>query len=799
MAETIASNVVTGEADRRPTVAATPSWTETVNSTDIISDADIHAWNGVIRILSDNQILLTADETQNYHRRVSRIISRAGAEHAAHFTLEFDAHFETVQIHSLKIVRDGQEIEHANADSIQLLRREKNFDRLIFDGRLTASFLIPDVREGDIVDVSFTIRNENPILCSRWSGWFEFDPYFPWATTHFRLLSPPTTGIKLRAFNAAPQPTERTLDSNKEWIWTWSARARVYPEDLCVPWQILHPCVQLSEIPSWGDIAEFLSGYYQDTKIPNEIKDEVCRIAETFRTPGDQATAWLRFVQKNLRYSAAAMINGGVIPRPLQTILASRFGDCKDATRFYLAGARELGLDVCAALVSTTNGLGLNDILPSLGAFDHCIVRLRVDGVSYWLDPTIPDQGGTLSSSYPPVTGWGLPLSKEARGLERIADRPAPHILHTEDKLEVGPRFGSPAVWTRDIEFSNLFADRIRHLAASSGSAALSRFMLEDAKRHWGNVSEVLPLQLEDEPERNAVRITALYKVNDLWIRNGEGGDISLKVPDFRFLDEIAPLRATHGRKSDIYLGRPRKLTQRFEIVLPKDWHWNNFQFSKELSCLSYSVRAVLEGRRSLIISRSLSVDSASLTAAECSDYGELTDVIGRNVIQIAAKERRDVIKPLKSSLWWLLPRKASVIVTAVVLIAIIRGAVSFFAQQQQSNSSQTHRLINSTPANKFSYEKEVWQRISSVLVYPERDTNDCTTRTTIVQFELNDSGNVTSAMVRQSSGDTSVDRAAMQAIYHAQAYPRRPQGVDNTPLLVPLTFVPKPGFSCSQ
>lgn len=179
--------------------------------------------------------------------------------------------------------------------------------------------------------------------------------------------------------------------------------------------------------------------------------------------PADRTVEWLRFVQRELRYFALSFGEGGLVPRGLASIWSSRFGDCKDAAQLYVAGACRLGLDACAALTSTTYGNALPDFLAASDLFNHCIVRLRLNGRSYWLDPACPEQAGRLATLTRVHSGWALPLSGEADALERIGpDEPAQQV-NIEDEVEFGPRPHSPAKLTRQVEYYSQAADGIRH------------------------------------------------------------------------------------------------------------------------------------------------------------------------------------------------------------------------------------------------------------------------------------------------------------------------------------------------
>ena len=61
----------------------------------------------------------------------------------------------------------------------------------------------------------------------------------------------------------------------------------------------------------------------------------------------------------------------------------------------------------------TEAGQALKDFAPSSNLFNHCIVRLRLNGSTYWLDPTLRDQSGTLETVFQPHAGWALPMREE--------------------------------------------------------------------------------------------------------------------------------------------------------------------------------------------------------------------------------------------------------------------------------------------------------------------------------------------------------------------------------------------------
>ena len=51
------------------------------------------------------------------------------------------------------------------------------------------------------------------------------------------------------------------------------------------------------------------------------------------RLSAERAAEWLRFVQRELRYFAFSLGEGGLTPRALEAIWSARFGDCRGCSR----------------------------------------------------------------------------------------------------------------------------------------------------------------------------------------------------------------------------------------------------------------------------------------------------------------------------------------------------------------------------------------------------------------------------------------------------------------------------------
>jgi hypothetical protein len=596
--------------------------------------------NGLLRVLYDSQIGLVQPGVAWHIRAVQRILTRAGAERAAHVAIEFNPAHERLEIHCIRVLRGEQSIEHARPADFQILRRETQLERLALDGRLTATLLIPDLRVDDHLEVAFTIATEDPILSGRCAGWLVFNAYAPWIETRQRLVRPIGRPVFLNAFNDPPQASVSVREDVEESVWSLRGQERETVEDLLTPWSVKNPCYQVTEFERWGDISQLFEKYYRDSEIPAELVTDLDRLASEHPEESERAVEWLRMVQRQLRYFALALGEGGLVPRSLPEIWAKRFGDCKDAVRLYVAGARYLGLDACAALVSTSHGMSLADFLPSPQVFNHVVVRVRAGGGTYWLDPTLQPQGGSLADIAPFQVGWALPLTPDTNQLEPLpATQALQHIL-CEDTIRFGPKADSPAQLDRRIEFGFWAADSIRNRIEGEGVTKVSTQLLQDLRTTSPDAIERSPLQIEDDFAHNRLRVLCAYEIRNCWKGGDKQGRLGFDVADPFVVKELAPLKSTR-RKADIFLGRPRKTTWRARLQMPCEWRGTGFRQPFNDAGIRFTNELTVQPRE-VVLERDVELDAWSVPPDKADFYAQIADGVRRNVVTLWARADLD-------------------------------------------------------------------------------------------------------------------------------------------------------------
>ncbi len=616
-----------------------PAWVQHEPYADSASgDDEAYVGNGLCRLLYDTQVDLSGIEYAWHVRTVRRVLTRAGAEQVAHVTVEYDPLYERPEVHFVRVVRGEERIEHAKPDRFQILRRETNLNRLVLDGRLTASLLIADVRIGDVVEIALTLRGANPALGGKHTAWVAFDDFNPAAETRYRLLRAERRAVSVKRFNEPPALATSKANGIEDMRWRVVRPARREAEDYVPPWRLEAPTLHFSEFSNWAEVVDLFAPLYESAALPETLASEIDKLAAAYGWPDERAAEWLRFVQRELRYFALSFGEGGYVPRPLDDIWSSRFGDCKDAARLYVAGARRLGLDACAALTSTTHSKALDGFLPASNVFNHCIVRLQIDGKSYWLDPTVPSQSGRLAIIYQPHSGWALPLAPGTTALESMGGDEPIHHLNWEDEIRFGPRKDSPAMLRRQVEYYSWAADAMRHQIANEGTTGHAKTLLQAIQAVWPKVVETAAVSVDDDSQENCLTLVLRYEIPDCWKADEKGKNLAFNIIDGVLPGELGLLKSG-PRQSDIYLARPRRITRRTTMIMPRRWAGEGWSRADYVTGATYTDRLAMEGR-SIVNSKELAIDAWFTPPSEAVAYNALATRLNENQLSIWGRQR---------------------------------------------------------------------------------------------------------------------------------------------------------------
>ncbi len=440
------------KASASPVYAAPADW---VNVTDLASILDEKAGSEAILVMIDQQLQLQPGHLYSYQDVAIRIDSaKTMSSMAQLFTPSWHPDHGDLIIHRFEIVRAGEGIDLMTSQNVfQVIRRERNLERQMINGMLTAFSQLEDLQLGDVVRLSYTITQTNDALDGRVQTSRRFlneDVNIDFLRQTVRW--PVDMEVNWRVSKDEIVPTRQTLDG---WnILEFDYRAPQLdveiPDNAPMRFRDAN-YFEAASFRSWEDVWLVNDKLYpeEDGIVPGGELDLVIKaIAEQTDDKKERMALALRLVQDQIRYLFNGMGFGNYEPQTPEETWRLRYGDCKAKTYLLLAALRRLGIGAEPMLVHINQRDAVADRLPSLQAFNHIIVRAELDGLTYWLDGT--DTGtrkDDLQDS--PTFRFGLteqgleeiPIRKPGRPYQKVnvtydlkagVDLPAPFELYAE-------------------------------------------------------------------------------------------------------------------------------------------------------------------------------------------------------------------------------------------------------------------------------------------------------------------------------------------------------------------------------
>mgnify|MGYP003341418026 FL=1 len=124
---------------------------------------------------------------------------------------------------------------------------------------------------------------------------------------------------------------------------------------------------------------------YPKTHITPDIQALAKQLTQNSKSDKDKVRKLYHWVAQNIRYVGIYLGAGGVVPHDAQSILANRYGDCKDHVVLLEALLRAVGIESSPALINSQRTYILPK-LPTTGVFDHVITY--IPSLDLYLDST---------------------------------------------------------------------------------------------------------------------------------------------------------------------------------------------------------------------------------------------------------------------------------------------------------------------------------------------------------------------------------------------------------------------------
>jgi tetratricopeptide (TPR) repeat protein/transglutaminase-like putative cysteine protease len=376
--------------------------------------------------LIDQQVRISPGGDETYTDVVFKILTEDGLA-AGSLKLDWDPASETVTVHRLVILRDGEEIDVLKSDKFEILRRETNLESAMLDGRLTAALQVKGLRVGDSLAFTISRRYRDPVPGARseWRSSVDHAGVAP--RVRIRALWTKDRPIRWLKGSDLPAPVVSETEAGGELLLDLKdIKAPQAPTGAPMRYAYVDQ-LSLSGFETWAQVSSLMAPYYARAatlEADSPLKAEADKIKAASADPAVRAALALKLVQSQVRYVFVGLNGGGRKPSAADETWRHRFGDCKGKTALLLALLAQLDIPAEAALVNSSGqGDGLDQRLPGQDMFDHVIVRATINGQTYWLDGTRSGDENIANLDVPPFR-WALPLRANGADLEKMEPRP---------------------------------------------------------------------------------------------------------------------------------------------------------------------------------------------------------------------------------------------------------------------------------------------------------------------------------------------------------------------------------------
>ncbi len=523
-------------------------------------------------LLDDHQVRLDPAGDAFYARRAIKIFKAEGLAGVKSVSVIWSPDTESLTFHTLAIIRDGKVIDLlADHKTMLVLRRETNLEQASLDGRITATRQIDGLQVGDILDFAYTRDRSDPVLQGH-----SFDAEqiaLPGLIGRYRALIswPKGEAVSWKTTPGFGEPVQ-TAKGGRVTLSLDKTDLLAPKAPIGAPLRFRRVgLLEVTSFKSWSEVSKLMAPLFTKASTIAEtspITTEARVIAASTTDPKARAFAALQLVENKTRYFFIGIGEGSYVPAAADDTWARRFGDCKAKTALLLALLRNLGVDAEPVLVNLGAGDGIDELPPSVAAFNHVIVRVKIDGKSYWLDGTRTGDTNPESMHAPPHK-WGLPVRSSGAELEKIVE-PQITVPTTSTVIRLDASKGLEDLATARIEitYSGILATQLRALVARASRADLERSFRQQYSSPTTGL-EIEQVTWRDDPARDLFTVEMTGTDDMDWRKNPDLG-----VREFRVGTGAAPRpfpKRDSGPNQDapFAIAYPSYSRTRTEIVLP--------------------------------------------------------------------------------------------------------------------------------------------------------------------------------------------------------------------------------------
>ena len=349
-------------------------------------------------LLDDCNIELYSEGGGKYrYTFVYEITSDAGVESFKEYNLGLSGSY---YISKSEIVKSDKSVVPA----------EKSGANLVFNG----------LSVGDVIHIDY----ENSFSSSGrfykdYTDSFMFDSFHPTLKSSLNIIVPKKHKIFNKVVNGNLEPTISQIGNYDVYNWTANNMKNLpQAEDYMPNSNDVARYLHISTIPSWNEISKWYSDLVrasiEETSVVKDAFNNIFPKGFSQFTENERAKTIYNYIKNNFTYSYVSFKQSGFVPQKPTKTIKTNLGDCKDFSTLFVTLANMADLKSNLVLILTSNYGQNNLVLPST-EFNHCIVKVKLNGKDQFLELTdkyLPYK--SLPTSLRGATGLEIPFKSDS-------------------------------------------------------------------------------------------------------------------------------------------------------------------------------------------------------------------------------------------------------------------------------------------------------------------------------------------------------------------------------------------------
>ena len=359
------------------------------------ADTDVYVLHERIDVTFDAKGL----PKKRYHK-VSVAVTERGVAFLKSLKAKWSTWFENKPSLQVRVI-DPRGREHKLDQSTIMVQSPRPNSPDVYSDSKRLETPIPAVDVGSVVETVMDVSAHRRPYASGGLEWLDLGSRHPVRQLDIRVSAPKSVPLTWRVYGSKA----KVKDSTKKGVRRLAVKlSNVAPDGYHEAFRPLsaksYPQLLVSTGTTWQAAAKEYAALVEQQLKGHTVAEKAKALTAGAKTVREKASRILDFMRSELRYTAIFLGDSAIVPRKPATTLARRFGDCKDLSTLMVAMLRSVGVKANVALLRAGNDEDVVEDLPTMGLFNHAIVRVVGPKGDIWVDPTVLySEPGQLPSS----------------------------------------------------------------------------------------------------------------------------------------------------------------------------------------------------------------------------------------------------------------------------------------------------------------------------------------------------------------------------------------------------------------